>query len=278
MLAKDGGNCENLLSNSEYCAERKVDGERAIAYVYDEISILNRRGNEKAYKFPEITSDLKKLDLNFVPDGEIAYFDSTGKDDVGYVASRSITDKKIYINYESSHKPCDYVMFDILEWNGVDVRDKPDHERRKLLESIDLSRTPRLKLAERVGVDGDKLSFWGRVKALDYEGLVLKKIGSPYESSKNDTDKSEYWLKLKVWKLEVVEFTGYEVQSAGITLTNPLGIRCACNGEKSLMVKATIDTKGKIKIVVKYLNTTDNNKYRQITFSKVWSERDGVGV
>jgi len=91
--------------------------------------------------------------------------------------------------------------FDVMELNGVDVTKRPYLKRKKLLLELledaptEIQYTPYTFELEKA---------WEDVIRRGTEGLILKDINSPYEY-----DRSYKWLKLKNWKLQIVDVVGY---------------------------------------------------------------------
>jgi ATP-dependent DNA ligase len=91
--------------------------------------------------------------------------------------------------------------FDVTELYGLDVTKQPYLARKKLLfellegAPLEIQYTPYTFELEKA---------WQDVVRRGAEGLILKDINSPYEY-----DRSYKWLKLKNWKLQIVDVVGY---------------------------------------------------------------------
>jgi DNA ligase-1 len=123
-------------------------------------------------------------------------------------ASRKKVTKKVL-----DEVPCVFVAYDILEHEGVDLRDRPLAERRQRLEA--LITTPftdhlgstapatgaRLFLSPLVrgGSWTDLAAHRGESRVRGVEGLMLKRLASPYAVGRTRGD----WWKWKVEPLEI---------------------------------------------------------------------------
>jgi ATP-dependent DNA ligase len=80
--------------------------------------------------------------------------------------------------------------FDLLELDGQDLRREPLETRKATLASLLRSCGPGLRLVEHLAHDGDVVyrhACW-----LGCEGIVSKRLGSPYVSGR-----TRHWLKFK---------------------------------------------------------------------------------
>jgi len=153
------------------------------------------------------------------------------------------------------------VIFDLLELNGQVVENEAYEKRLQAIQETFLG-----KEGIEVAKTFDKASeAWDYALAHELEGIVERDRNAPYIHGR--TDKA---IKVKRKGLYPLIFTGYEVQNAGITLTNKDGVRCACNGEKHKEVKEQIDKFGYAKVIVRGMaDLTNAGKIREIVFYKL---------
>lgn len=186
MLAQLKSNVFNL--DGSWLIEPKYDGERLIAQREgNSITLWTRRDIQVSYKFPEIVSALKKniKGENWILDGEL-----TVSDGFRQLLKRNVEDK-FKISILSRKIPATYNIFDIINWDGEFVMERPLIERKSLLlkavnldEFIDLIDFQELNDINKQLNDNLKAGF---------EGIVLKKTYSPYEPGK----RSGKWIKIK---------------------------------------------------------------------------------
>jgi len=160
--------------------------------------------------------------------------------------------------------PVTFVVFDILELNGENLRNKPYSERRAILEQIGLGleKHPNIKLVEQFT---DIKDAWDKMQREDREGLILKHKTSIYKEG----FRSSNWKKVKNIKEVDLKFTKYEQNPQGITVENSEGIRCLVGGRHQYPVKNILAKQGEVVITIRHLGKTKAGKYRQPVFHKV---------
>jgi DNA ligase-1 len=203
---------EDLGDVAEWQAEWKWDGMRAQLVRRGGDATVWSRGEELVNDaFPEIAAAAAGLPPGTVLDGELLAvcdrrllpFATLSKR-----ASRKTVTKKIL-----AEVPCLFVAYDLLEAEGVDLREMPLAERRRRLET--LVATPFTDLiAGTAAADGSRLFLsplvaggsWADLaaqraesRARGVEGLMLKRIASGYAVGRTRGD----WWKWKVEPLEI---------------------------------------------------------------------------
>lgn len=190
---------ENLGDCSDWSIEHKWDGIRSQTIVRNGELYLWSRGEELITdKYPEFQSFLGNIPDGTVIDGEILPY-KEGK--IG-----SFSELQTRIGRKALSKalllktPVIIKAYDLLEWQGEDLRERPFEERRHLLEQLyDTIKgygLP-LQLSERIELDNWEAVAEERARAreLNSEGLMLKRKTSPYLVGRKKGD----WWK---WKLE----------------------------------------------------------------------------
>jgi bifunctional non-homologous end joining protein LigD len=94
-----------------------------------------------------------------------------------------------------------YYVFDVLYADGADVRALPIQERRAVLEGVLRWRDP-LRMTDRMTGDGAQLL--ADACAEGWEGLIAKRLGTPYVSTR-----SRDWLKLKCTRAQELVIGGF---------------------------------------------------------------------
>lgn len=185
---------ESLGEASEWLAEWKWDGIRAQALRRGGETQLWSRGEELVTpRFPEIVRALRPLPDGCVLDGEIlAWRDGVLPFPVlqRRIGRLDVTPRLL------REAPVAFVAYDLLEWDGADQRALPLAERRRRLEGL-LSGAPgALRVSERV--PGRSWSDWATAReesrSRGVEGLVLKRLSSPYGAGRRRGD----WWKWKI--------------------------------------------------------------------------------
>ena len=169
-------------NTKDFIAEYKWDGIRVQIVSHSEgCRLYSRTGDEVTNSFPEISKTIKG---NFVLDGELlAGIDNKPKtfnDLQQRLNKKSPTEKFIKIN------PSFVKVYDVLFFNGIDLRDNPLNERKKILNSyFNKNRSP-LFLSETI-----KFRNWEELNKIRdisdnqiHEGVMIKLTSSPYISGR----------------------------------------------------------------------------------------------
>ncbi len=193
-------NIEELGTPEEWQAEWKWDGIRSQFIKRKGELFLWSRGEELVTdKYPEFHK-LKDVSIdNFVIDGELLVFNDGAIrpfNELQKRIGRKVVGKKILKDY-----PCVIYAYDLLEYEGKDLREKPLVERQSLLEKVVVQINEQISgliyLSKLITYNswlelGDIRSGARQMKA---EGLMLKHKSSTYKSGRK---KGEWWK----WKLD----------------------------------------------------------------------------
>lgn len=164
--------------------EVKWDGYRAIVGSESgRVRARSRRGLDLTVGFPELT-DLEIPD-GVVVDGEIAAFDPEGR------PSFSLLQRRTGFGGAATGAPVgvNLVVFDVL-FLGEDLTARPYEERRSILEGLGLEAP--IVVPEPAPTYGTGL--FAAVEERGMEGIVAKRLGSPYLPGRRSTD----WRKVSV--------------------------------------------------------------------------------
>jgi bifunctional non-homologous end joining protein LigD len=173
--------------------EVKWDGYRALALMHHGSVELKSR-NDKSFneKFYPVFSALQLLGIDAVLDGEILVTDEKGLSDFGALQNwRSEADGEL----------C-YYVFDILWYNGYDLTQMPLLRRREVLAEV-LDENSIIRISKNFDASG--LDFFETAKDMGLEGIIAKKVDSPYSMGERTTD----WLKIKSNKRQEVVIGGF---------------------------------------------------------------------
>jgi bifunctional non-homologous end joining protein LigD len=180
----------------DWLLERKFDGERCVARKDGrEVRLESRTAKDLTGTYPEVGAALaSQSDRQILLDGEVVAFD---RDQTSF----SRLQQRLGIRTPSAERvaayPVVFCVFDLLEINGDDLRDRPLLERRaRLTAAIRPGAALQLSEAWR---DHSQRRFAQACRA-GWEGLIAKRAQSPYVAGR-----SRDWLKLKcVWEQEFV--------------------------------------------------------------------------
>ncbi|QIG89388.1 ATP-dependent DNA ligase [Chryseobacterium sp. POL2] len=204
---------EDLGSEDEWQVEYKWDGIRGQMIKRNEEIFIWSRGEELVTaQFPEIEDELKSWKGNFVLDGEILAFKDNSVLNFNELQKRlnrkSLTKKML------EEIPIVVFVYDLLEFEGEDYREKPLSLRREKLEKL-LQNNP----SERI-VLSKIINFknWNNLpeirensREINSEGLMLKKNSSPYHTGRKKGD----WWKWKIDPLTLDAVLIYAQKGSG---------------------------------------------------------------
>lgn len=185
---------EELGDIDDWSAEWKWDGIRAQCILRNDQAVIWSRRNELiSHQFPEIIQALKKLEIECVLDGEILAF-KDGKP-LPFSKLQKRLGRKQVTAALIEEVPLVYMIYDILEYKGVDLRKKPFSERRAIFEKW-------LVIDSHIQVSPFiHFKSWDEIKAKRMEaasnfteGLMLKKRNSPYLIGRRKGN----WWKYKI--------------------------------------------------------------------------------
>lgn len=178
--------------------EIKWDGYRALAEKEKDVHLVSR--NQKLFRqFPTINEELKKLPGKWVLDGEIVILDKKGRSHF-----------QLLQNYQRKKVgPPVYFVFDILSYQGKDLRHLPLVERRKILKALlKKARLKYVKFSDDIEEKGK--AFFQLAKKKGLEGIMAKKQDSLYRSTR-----TRDWLKIKTGMRQEVVIGGFTQPKGG---------------------------------------------------------------
>ena len=146
---------ELLLRDDNYCAQEKFDGKHLLIRKQDDdLEGINKKGF--VVSLPQTVADeLRGVPGSFIPDGE------------------SIGD--------------DYHVFDLLEYNGENLRLLPYRIRlTRLIDLLMLARSDyqHINLVETAFSTRQKNELWQRLRRENREGIVFKRLDAPFTPGK----------------------------------------------------------------------------------------------
>ncbi len=192
------GEPQSLGSPEAWQVERKWDGIRGQLIVREgEIFVWSRGEELMTDKFPEYHILRNLLPDGTVIDGEILPY-KAGKP-LPFKLLQTRIGRKNLTKKSLEKAPVILMAYDLLEYEGEDIREKPLSERRNLLEQVvKKSRAKQLlKLSETLSYSSwEELIPERKASRSHYsEGLMLKRLDSTYQVGRKKGD----WWK---WKLD----------------------------------------------------------------------------
>jgi bifunctional non-homologous end joining protein LigD len=162
--------------------EEKVDGWRIVAIKADgAVRLVSRNGRDHTRRFPELVKVLAALTAkSFTLDGEVAVFD------------KALVSRFEWLRGRPADEPATlpvYIVFDVVELDGRDLRGETLRERRRVLDRL-ASSHGMIFPARRLSNNG--LKAWQEALKRNYEGIVAKDPDSRYIPGRTPS-----WLKVK---------------------------------------------------------------------------------
>ena len=128
------------FNNKDWVFEVKWDGIRSIFYLHktkDIFKLQSRNGINITHRYPEITESLRqviKCNESVIADGEIVVLNKEGYPEFGSHKERMSVNSDREISRLSKTIPATYYLFDILYYDGQDLRNRDYIDRRGILE------------------------------------------------------------------------------------------------------------------------------------------------
>src|SRR6516164_7548677 len=168
--------------------EIKHDGFRILARLDTAgVRLITRAGNDFSSRFPFIAVAVAKLPVrSCLIDGEAVVCDESGL---------PVFDLIRGYGSKASAVLC---AFDLLELDGKDLRREPIEKRKALLAKLLKGSHVDIVLNEHFDEDG--AAVYRAACQLGCEGIVSKRLGSPYRAGR-----SRYWVKVKNPKAPAVK-------------------------------------------------------------------------
>jgi bifunctional non-homologous end joining protein LigD len=206
-----------FLPSGSWVFEEKVDGWRMLAYRDGtSVHLISRNGVDHTRRFRELAGAIEKLPAqNLVLDGEVAVYDEKlvsrfhliGDDESGLLCTPPVL-----------------IAFDILQVGHEDLRRRPLHERRTILEE-QLDHADMVLPCRRLPDDPAKA--WATAEERGYEGMVAKAPESTYRPGP-----TRAWVKVKVRHEGMFVVGGYRNVNAfdGVLVGEQVGDRLDYRG------------------------------------------------
>ncbi len=171
------------FDHKNWLFEIKLDGYRTIALVNTgNVKLISRNNKSFNTLFPDIVKTIKKyIKKDVIFDGEVLVLDEQGRSRFQLLQE--------YIPKVT--KNLFYYVFDLLYYDGQDLRGQPLIERKEKLEMLlaPLKNTS-IRYSDHVLERGK--AFFKQAQKLALEGIIAKNILSTYQEGR-----SSDWLKIK---------------------------------------------------------------------------------
>jgi bifunctional non-homologous end joining protein LigD len=199
---------ERAFDGAGWLFELKLDGFRLLAGVEGGKPFLRyRRGHDSTALYPEIDLALRSMPYqDLVLDGEVVVLDASGRPDFGRLQARAMLGRARDIARACSTHPALLMVFDLIGFEGHDLRGLPLAERKRLLRTL-VADTGVLRYVDHVA--GRGIDMYASVEKLGLEGVVGKRVDSPYRAGR-----SSDWVKIRSMRVDDFAVVGWTPPSS----------------------------------------------------------------
>ncbi|MGW2570787.1 non-homologous end-joining DNA ligase [Streptomyces sp. NPDC001537] len=192
--------------DSRWAYETKQDGQRVVAYLEGDGSILlrARSGEDITAAYPELRALGEALGATpAVLDGEVLALDEQGRADFQLLQPRmGLAHAPARAARQAAKAPVHLIVFDVMRLGGQDLTALPYARRRAQLERLGLHGPFWSTPAALVGHGAQALQA---TREHGLEGLVCKRLDSVYEPGV----RSRAWIKIRNMRSEDVVVGGW---------------------------------------------------------------------
>jgi bifunctional non-homologous end joining protein LigD len=170
------------FNDENWLFEIKWDGYRVLSFVDKaKVQLYSRNKNSFNSLFPSVVEELKNLNAQVILDGEVVVVDKNGKSSFEQLASFQ----------RNQTGALTYFIFDILFYDGQDLRSLPLMERKERLKKL-LANFNSLQIRYNDHVEEKGIEFFKKAVKSKLEGIIGKNKQSVYVSKR-----SSEWVKIK---------------------------------------------------------------------------------
>ncbi|MBY3363724.1 non-homologous end-joining DNA ligase [Rhizobium laguerreae] len=209
-------------SGPDWAYEIKWDGYRLAVHLdHGKIRIITRGGHDWTHRFPTIQAAAKALPVGTaILDGEAVVVDEMGRSD--FSALQQALGGRIG---KRSADEAVFMAFDLLYFDGHDLRGLEQESRRHLLEDLIPAKPDGgVRLSEEI--DGDGPTIFTAACDHRLEGIIAKRRGEPYRPGRGGE-----WIKIKCVQSEGFAIIGYEKSTAAFGGIGRLLLAARKNGQ-----------------------------------------------
>ncbi|MFP4310974.1 MAG: non-homologous end-joining DNA ligase [Nitriliruptoraceae bacterium] len=191
---------DERFSDPDWLFERKLDGERVLAYrSASGVRLVSRNGTALGDTYPELVEAVQAAtDHPCVLDGEVVAFE-------GSVTSFAKLQPRLQLSdpdeARASGVAVFYYVFDLLHLDGRSTRDLPLRRRKALLAAA-LDAGDPVRLVPHRNEEGE--AWLEEACAKGWEGLIAKRADAPYHHGR-----SRDWLKFTCVDQQELVIGGY---------------------------------------------------------------------
>ena len=199
MLATPG----EAFDHPAWVFEIKYDGYRLFAgKEQGEVRLISRNRYDFTPVFPDLAEVVAALPYeHFLLDGEVVVHDQAGLPTFAGLQQRGRLTRTVDIQRAALRWPATLYAFDLLSFDGFDLRQLPLLARKRLLGELLPSVGP-IRVSEHIETRGQ--SMFDELKKLGLEGIVAKRAESSYVGRR-----SPDWVKVSARSTDDFAVVGY---------------------------------------------------------------------
>ena len=203
--------CDAPFSRPGWVFEIKYDGYRLLGETRDGTArLISRNGNDLTHVFPEVAQALARLPYcSVILDGEVVVNDAAGLPSFQLIQKRGRLQRHGDIARAAVALPATWYAFDLLAFEGYDLRGLPLLERKRLLREV-LPTTGPVRYSDHIPEQGE--AMFRHVVELGLEGVVAKRADSIYVGGR-----SRSWRKVRMVHTADFAVHGFTEPEAGRT-------------------------------------------------------------
>ncbi len=199
------------FSREGWLFELKYDGYRVLAATdrsagttaQETVQLRYRSGMQATAIYPDLARAMASLPYgSLVLDGEVVVLDEDARPSFQRLQERAKLTRWRDIEQAAVRLPAVYFVFDLLGFEGFDLRGLPLTDRKEVLRRV-LPRAGPVRFADHVEERGEAL--YEQVRQTGLEGIVAKKAGAFYRAGRSSS-----WQKIRAARagdFAVVGFT-----------------------------------------------------------------------
>lgn len=191
---------EDRFSDEGWIFERKLDGERCLAFVNpaQSLRLMSRNRKDLNNQYPELVEALKNVPEAMILDGEIVAFE-------GKLTSFSRLQNRMHVQDPDAELlervKVFFYLFDLLFLEGYRLTGLPQRTRKSLLKRVLRFEDPLRYMSHRNTRGED---FFHQACRKGWEGIIAKDAGAAYVHGR-----SKKWLKFKCVQQQEFVIGGY---------------------------------------------------------------------
>ncbi|MCC3371740.1 ATP-dependent DNA ligase [Cohnella sp. REN36] len=200
---------EEPFDDEGFLFEPMIDGRRLLVSVdRGRVRLFTRGGTDVTLQYPELHRIPLADATDAVLDGELACFATeTGMFAPEALAERFRMRKPLQIREAAMRRPVRFFAFDLLRYEGRDLRELPLERRRALLATALEDRGAYVKLP---AVEGCGRAFFDAMAGKPFKGMAAKRKSSRYVEGR-----AADWRKILRYRYANAAIVGYRKHSFG---------------------------------------------------------------